>query len=260
MPALKKLIKKYYLVLEHLFYVLKYGKDSHYGEVGLFIKNNPITTRYSYANWGSRLWELRAVEIWLSQLGIKDKKIVDIGIGLPSDSDFYTFYVKAGCYLNAYDLDSRIGGQVELSDRCKIYNKSSDEMPENENNSVDVVVALSSLEHYTLESFNKTIQEVYRILKPGGLFLVTLDLTHDKKSAPWAILEKTLNNLPAEENSMPIAADGHQVTLENFIEKLSPLFSVKDVTIKNSEFINDARLLYEKKVNSYIGYIHFYKK
>lgn len=167
---IKKVIKKYLLVLEHYFYSIAGTDNNNYGEVGFFVKNNPITTKYTYANWGSRLWELKAVETRLNQINIKDKNIVDIGIGVPSDSNFYKFYVNSGCNLKAYDLDSRITETIKLSDKCTIYNKSSDSMKENPDNSVDIVVAISSLEHYSIESFNKTISEVHRILKPNGLF------------------------------------------------------------------------------------------
>ncbi|MFZ2038544.1 MAG: class I SAM-dependent methyltransferase [Minisyncoccia bacterium] len=260
MKSLKKILKKNILLVEHYFCVLLNGKDNSYGEIGLFVKNNPTTTKYTYANWGSRLWELKAVETWLDKVNIKDKNVVDIGIGLPSDSNFYKFYVNSGCNLKAYDLDARLTEVIKLSDKCTIYNKSSDSMIENSDNSVDVVVALSSLEHYPLESFNKTISEVYRILKPNGLFLVTLDLTLDKKSADWAILEKTINNLPAEENNLDIGDKGTQLTLEKFIGMLSPLFYTKSSTIKNIECRNSGNLLSSKKWNSYISYVHLYKK
>lgn len=260
MVKLKKIIKKYLLVLEHFYYSILNSDNNNYGEVGYFVKNNPITTKYTYANWGSRLWELKAVETWLTKYGIKDKKIVDIGIGLPSASNFYNFYVKSGCYLKAYDIEERFTGDVVLSDRCVIFHKSSDNMEENPDNSVDVVVALSSLEHYPLESFKKTILEVQRILKPGGLFLVTLDLTFDKKSAPWAILEKTLNGLPEQENSLELSDAQEQLTLKKFIDMLSSNFYTKDTMFKNDECKNLNKFVYSKKWNSRIAYIHLYKK
>lgn len=260
MKNIKKIIKKYLLVLEHYFFLITNKKNKKYGEVGFFTKNQPITTKYSYANWGSRLWELKAVESWLEEINIKDKKIVDIGIGLPSDSNFYEFYVNSGCYLNAYDLDPRITKPIILSNRCSIFNKSSDSMPENPDNSVDIVVAVSSLEHYSIESFNKTVSEVYRILKPNGLFLITLDLTYDKKSAPWAILEKTINNLPEKENNTSLSNSQEQLTIEKFVNKLSANFYTKNMEIVNTEYKNSKNLLYSKKWNSHIAYIHLYKK
>jgi len=260
MKNLKKIIKKYLLVSEHYFYSISRNVHSDYGEMGYFVKNDPLTTKYTYANWGSRLWELKAVETWLNEINIKDKKVVDIGIGTPWDSDFYTFYVNSGCYLKAYDIDTRLTENIKLSDKCIIYNKSSDSMKENTDNSVDVVVALSSLEHYPIESFKKTMSEVVRILKPGGLFLVTLDLTFDKRSARWALLEKTLNGLPAEENDMGLSDSQEQVTLEKFVGMVSDRFYIKDSKIKNAEYKNSGRLLHSKKWNSYISYVRLYKK
>jgi len=258
--SFKKMVKKNILTAEHCFYSIMKGIDADYGEVGFFVKNNPITGKYTYANWGSRLWELKAVDTWLTEKSIKDKRVVDIGIGLPSSSNFYTFYVKSGCYLKAYDIDSRLAKTVKLSDRCEIYNKSSESMEENPDSSVDVVVALSSLEHYPIGAFNRTIAEVHRILKPNGLFLVTLDLTFDKRSARWAILEKTTNGLPETENDTGLDDSQQQLTLEKFINMLSPYFYAKEVKIKNDEFKNSKRLLHSKRWNSYISYAHLYKK
>ena len=257
---MKKQIRKCLYIIQHYFYVLMHGLDKSYEEVGYFIKNNPIDTNYTYANWGSRLWELKAVETWLTEKAIEGKNVVDIGIGLPSDSNFYKFYVNSGCNLKAYDLDPRINGDIKLSNKCTIYNKSSDSMKENADNSVDVVVALSSLEHYPIESFKKTVSEVYRILKPNGLFIVTLDLTSGKKSAPWAILEKTINHRPAKENDLGIGNAGEQLTLEKFIKMLSPLFYTNSKGIKNYYLKDSSRLVSSKKWNSYISYALLYKK
>jgi ubiquinone/menaquinone biosynthesis C-methylase UbiE len=186
--------------------------------------------------------------------------VVDLGIGLPSDSDFYKFYLKSNCYLRAYDPDSRLGGNLKLSDKCIIYNKSSENMNEIFDNSVDVVVALSSLEHYPFDSFIKTLKEVSRILKKNGQLLVTLDLTFDKeKSAKWAILEKTINGLPKEENDLSLNKNSDNLTLESFVKILSPFFYLKNEEIKNSN-LKKNRLIYSKKYNSYIAYMRFYKK
>jgi len=261
MNKIKKVIRKSFFVFEHFIFRLIYGTVREYGEIGYFVKSQPITIKYSYANWGSRLWEIKLIKNWLEIINIKDKKIVDIGIGLPSDSDFYKYYIRSGCYLNAYDLDPRIKDQIKLSNKCTLYNKSSDNMSENEDNSVDVVVALSSLEHYPIDSFNKTIKEVSRILKPNGHFLVTLDLTYNKtQSAPWAILEKTINGLPAEENNLKLKDNDSQITLEKFIEMVSPWFYTKEGKINNSDKINSKMLLRSEKWNSYISYVHIYKR
>ena len=256
----KRILKNKVMILKHFFNVLLFGLDKRYGEIGFFSLNNPITNKYTYSNWGSRLWEIYLLKKWLQEINIKNKNIVDLGIGLPSDSNFFKFYVESDCNLLAYDPDSRISGDLELSEKCKIKNKSSEDMQECADESVDVVVALSSLEHYPIEAFNKTIKEVFRILKKDGQFLVTLDLTIDKqKSARWAILEKTINKLPSEENDRRLGDDLQHLTLDLFLNMISPFFYWKDGQIKNKD-LKLTRLLTSKKWNSYITYIRLYKK
>jgi len=260
MKSIKHFVKNKLMVLSHVYATLINGKDDSYGDIGLFVKNNPITNRYTYANWGSRIWEICLLEKWLKEINIKDKLVVDLGIGLPSDSDFYKFYIESKCSLAAYDPDLRLNGKKELSEKCVIYNKSSEDMSELLDNSVDVVVALSSLEHYPIEAFNNTLKEVNRILKKDGHFLVTLDLTFNKEnSAKWAILEKTLNGLPSEENDNKLNKDSKHLTLNEFINMVSTFFYLKNYEIKNKD-LNKDRFVYSERWNSYIAYIHLYKK
>jgi len=258
---MRKILKKVWLIFEHYYFVFRYGYDNNYSDVGFFIKNNPISLKYTYANWGSRLWEIFLIKKWLNEINIKDKNVVDIGIGLPSDSNFYEFYIESGCYLDAYDLDDRLKKDIVLSERCKIYYKSSDIMNEVMDDSVDVVVALSSLEHYPIESFYKTIKEVHRILKPSGFFLVTLDITFNKnRSAPWAILEKTYNNLPEIENNSGLRDVDKQITAENFLDMISLYFRTADNKLKDKNHFSLKQLVYSDKWNSHVAYLRLIKK
>jgi len=223
------------------------------------LRRNPQTQKYTYANWGSRKWEYYYVGKLLEEIGIAHKNVVDIGIGLPSDSNFYEYYVESDCNLIGLDPDTRLDDITQLSETCCIYRKSAEKMSSIEDGSTDVVVALSSLEHFPFEAFNKTIQEVHRSLKDDGHFIVTLDLTYDKRSsAPWAILEKTMNGLPVEENDERLEDRYQQLTLEHFIKLISPYFYSKDESIANrSSPVRE--LVYSKKWNSHIAYMHLYK-
>lgn len=174
--------------------------DYPYGEVGFFKNTDPMTDEYTYANWGSRRWEYYYVEKLLDVIDVEDKHVVDIGIGLPLQHSFFTYYVKANCYLTAFDPDSRLDEITILSERCRILKKSAEKM-EIETNSVDVVVVVSSFEHFPVNVFYDSVKEIYRILKDHGHLIITLDLTYNKqRSARWAVLEKTLNGFPPQEN------------------------------------------------------------
>ena len=245
--------------LAHIKYVFV-PKNEVFGEVGYFIISNPQTFKYTYANWGSRRWEYDYIEKKLTEINIKEKNVVDIGIGLPDDSNFYKVYTNSGCNLFAFDPDGRLNDINPLSDKCTIYKKPADKMDMLKDNSVDVVVVLSTFEHFLYSQFEKTITEIKRVLKKDGHLLITLDLTHKKtNSARWAILEKTMNGLPEKENDLPLSMNQQQLTLPHFLKFFEPHFYLKNNTIYN-EGIEPKKLLRNKRWNSYIGYAHLRKK
>ncbi|NMC36406.1 class I SAM-dependent methyltransferase [Candidatus Beckwithbacteria bacterium] len=230
-----------------------------YGEIGFFSKNDFYSRKYQAANWGSRKWEYYYAEYLLNKLGVKNKKIIDIGLGLLSQYSFYKFYLKSGCFLTAYDPDPRLKSITALSNRCKLVCQSAEKL-DHKDNSIDIVVAISALEHFPIAAFKKTVKETARVLKSNGHFVVTLDITYDHlKSAPWAILEKTINKLPAGENNLKLKKASTFLTPQHFIKLLSPYFYAKNYDIKNSDLPVD-KLVYSPKWNSYIAYFHFYKK
>lgn len=245
--------------LEAVIYNVIRGTVCDYGEAGYFLKRNPVTGKYTFSNWGSRIWEYKYTETMLLNWGVKGKRVVDIGIGLPSDSNFYKFYVNNGVELIAYDLDSRLSTITRLSEKCRIINKNSAQMDEIESSSVDVVVAISNFEHFDIESFEKTLIEVNRILKAGGKFLITFDivLDHDKPAA-WALLEKSINGKPAVESNEVLGLEAKKLELEDYLEILSKYFDVPTHILNKGSSTKD--LVYSDKWNSKIGYAVVTKK
>ncbi|GEM_PF-6922032 len=255
-----KEIKRFTKTLLARIVCLSTKKDSSYGDIGYFSKNNPQTFDYTYANWGARRWECYYLVEQLNKIGIRDKVVADVGIGAPSESNFYTFYLKSGCKLFGFDPDDRLPEVTHLSDKCNIYRKSGEDMSVLADGSTDVVVVLSAFEHFPIQSFKNTLIEINRIMKKGGHLLITLDLTFDKKrSAPWAILEKTLNNLPEQENHTELKDSDQQVTLPYFMKMLEPYFYAENPSMYNKDLMPN-RLLLDKKWNSYIAYMHLRKK
>lgn len=231
-----------------------------YGEIGFFKKSNKQTTKYTYANWGSRRWEYFYVADQLSKIGVKNKHVVDIGIGLPTDADFYKFYIGSGCYLTGIDPDGRLKKVTKLSERCQIIRSSGDKLPL-KSQSADVVVVLSAFEHFHYKTFSKTLKEINRILKNDGHLIVTLDTTSvdHTRSARWAILEKTFNGLPAEENDLPLPRKSKPLSIIQFLNLVSTYFYPKNKNIRNVQ-LNPDRLVYDKYWNSTVAYMHLYKK
>jgi SAM-dependent methyltransferase len=99
-----------------------------------------------------------------------------------------------------------IGGLVkialpkELPGRVLVYNQDLQNMPLIPDNSVDAVVAVSSLEHNAPDGLSGVVVELMRVLKPGGLLLATLGAARDadwfhEPSRGWCYSEASLRSL-----------------------------------------------------------------
>ncbi len=99
-----------------------------------------------------------------------------------------------------------VGGLVKIAlpkdspGRVFIYNQDLKSMPLIPNNSVDAVVAVSSLEHNSPDGLPGVVAELMRVLKPGGLLLATLGATRDEDwfhepSKGWCYTDASLRRL-----------------------------------------------------------------
>ncbi|MEN8242328.1 MAG: class I SAM-dependent methyltransferase [Chloroflexota bacterium] len=81
-----------------------------------------------------------------------------------------------------------------------IYNQDLSNLTDLENNSIDAVVAVSALEHNTPEGLRIVVDEMLRVLKPGGRLLATLgaatteDWFHEP-SKGWNYTEDSLRDI-----------------------------------------------------------------
>ncbi len=81
-----------------------------------------------------------------------------------------------------------------------IYNQGLDKLVDLGDNSIDVVVAVSSLEHNSPEDLEQVVAELMRVLKPGSTLLATLGAAKDRDwyhepSKGWCYSEGSLRNL-----------------------------------------------------------------
>ncbi|HZD57720.1 MAG TPA: methyltransferase domain-containing protein [Anaerolineales bacterium] len=91
-------------------------------------------------------------------------------------------------------LVSRAAGSV------LIYNQDLGDMPEIPDSYLDYVVAVSSLEHNSPQNLKLVLEELIRVLKPGGCLLATLGAARDqdwfhKPSRGWCYSESTLRQV-----------------------------------------------------------------
>ncbi len=81
-----------------------------------------------------------------------------------------------------------------------IYNQDLTDLAEINDDSVDAIVAISSLEHNTPEGLEQVIAELMRVLKPGGVLLATLTAGRDQDwwhtaSSGWCYTDTSLRRL-----------------------------------------------------------------
>lgn len=84
--------------------------------------------------------------------------------------------------------------------RVVIYNQDLKSLPDINDNSLDAVVAVSALEHNHPDDLGNVVQELTRVLKPGGLLLATLGAARDqdwlhKPSRGWCYTDNSLRRL-----------------------------------------------------------------
>lgn len=135
-------------------------------------------------HWWSRVWEYAYVYYHLRQwVGMNDKarrfRTVDVGSGVT----FFPFAVAGlGCQVCCTDIDpickkdlERAINHVPVGPGVVEFRLTDGEKLPFADGESDGVYCISVLEHIPV--FEKTINEISRILKPGGLFLLTVDLS-----------------------------------------------------------------------------------
>ena len=91
--------------------------------------------------------------------------------------------------------------KYKMKGSVKMYNQDLRHLSEIPDNRIDIVVSISALEHNEkIENIKYIIQELDRILIPGGSMLITLPATYKEDwffspAYSWCFVEKTLRDL-----------------------------------------------------------------
>lgn len=72
-----------------------------------------------------------------------------------------------------YTNKNFIGLSINYSDKYHIHHDVTKSIPLN-NNTVDIVQSEDVMEHIEYDKLKNSINEIYRILKPGGLFRLSM--------------------------------------------------------------------------------------
>jgi len=163
--------------------------------VGIFKNSDPTLSSIKYGNWGSRPYEYA----WTSSVvSIKNKKVIDLGVGLPSQYNWYQhvmIHLRPAFYVGI-DFDSRILNELIMTPNYEIKYMNMAEL-HYQDKSFDIAYCISTFEHIPYEIFMKSIEEAYRVLKDDGMLVITLDEEWDKNELVthdngWNTLEQSL--------------------------------------------------------------------
>jgi len=91
-------------------------------------------------------------------------------------------------------------GENSVAGRILLYNQDLTNLLDIDDESIDTVVAVSSLEHNSPEGLEHVVAELMRVLKPGGELLATLGASSDEAwfhepSKGWCYSEATLRRI-----------------------------------------------------------------
>lgn len=163
--------------------------------IGVFTKSDLTLPGIKWGNWGSRPYEY----LWASKIvSIKDKNVIDLGVGLPSQYDWYNYAVNnlKPKFYAGIDSDSRILSELISQPNYEIAHMNMADLRYSDK-SFDIACCISTFEHIPYEIFMKSIQEAHRVLKDDGLLVITLDEEWDKDQPTnygngWNTLELSL--------------------------------------------------------------------
>lgn len=164
-------------------------------QLGVFNAKGPQLDGIKWGNWGSRPYEY----YWAASVAsISGKNVIDLGVGLPSQYDWYRYAVNQlhPKFYVGIDADGRMKNEEIITDSYKMLfmNMADIAYPEN---SFDIAYCISTYEHIPYDVFIETIKETYRVLKDDGVLIITLDEEWDMSqksnySNGWNTLELTL--------------------------------------------------------------------
>jgi 2-polyprenyl-3-methyl-5-hydroxy-6-metoxy-1,4-benzoquinol methylase len=166
--------KKVFTLLEHE-QELFLSHESQFRSAGYNWPRDPLHT------W-SRIWEYPYVyhhlKVWREKAGEAKPTVVDIGSGVT----FFPFAVaRLGCDVICTDIDPICAGDLKLAAQHVKLNVGTvgfrlaqeGRLPFEDEESV-AVYCISVIEH--VPNLEPMVTEIARILRPGGLLLMTLDL------------------------------------------------------------------------------------
>jgi len=114
----------------------------------------------------------------------------------------------------------RYSGHIPATGSVKFYNSNLEELPRIDDNSIDLIVSISALEHNKeVESIRKIFHELHRVLKPGGKMIMTLPASENQDwffepAYSWCFSDSTIRYIFDLADETPSNFDQYQKYFE----------------------------------------------
>jgi len=233
--------------------------------IGLFQHSDSMLNGLTWANWGSRPYEYS----WASRIAnVNNKRIIDLGTGLPSQHSWYNFVVKTlkPAFYVGIDIDERMDHEQIETNKYALKKMSMTNIAY-PSEYFDVAYCISTFEHLTYKDFMISIGEIHRILKNDGLLIITLDESWDKDvtqnyNNSWNVLERDLVQLGLHNNQSYsfCLVDFLLLIKEKFVCLKDAEINHQNKTIRTSNSIiyqknnRDQNVLHNPLYNSCVSY------
>jgi SAM-dependent methyltransferase len=168
-------------------------KSNEYSELSTYSQSylannreNLATYRWikdSFNQW-SRIYEYPYCYEKIAEFAKSDVRILDAGCGVT----FFPFFLNQRFTITCVDQDDYVSMFKAINKKqntsVEFIRSSLNSLPFPDN-SFDVLYCISVLEH--TDNYNKILDEFKRVLKPGGLLVVTFDIALNKNDWGLAI-------------------------------------------------------------------------
>jgi SAM-dependent methyltransferase len=107
---------------------------------------------------------------------------------------------RLGILLRSLVCILRAGFPKTAAGRVLIYNQDIQNLADINDDSIDIIVSISALEHNQRENVAYVVSELMRTLKPGGMLLATINSSKDKDwfhkpSQGWCLTEGSIREI-----------------------------------------------------------------
>lgn len=141
-----------------------------------YFNGNNVTRSYGFLEYFLAILRARMAHKIISKEH-KRNRILDIGCSS------YPIFLLTSKFVEKFGIDKQYSAPTQVSKRFKLvhYDLEKDDLLPFEESFFDVVSMLAVIEHLEFNDSVQVLSEVYRVLKPGGICIITVPSTWTDK-------------------------------------------------------------------------------